>query len=60
MVATGCGADREAGTVSIKSVDSKEVPVACPYCHEKDYDWFGLKAHVELGLCPVYGKVKAK
>ncbi len=46
--------------MSIKALNSTEIPISCPYCHEQDFDWFGLKAHVELGFCPDYGKVKSK
>ncbi len=46
--------------MSIRAADSKEPLISCPYCCQLDYDWDGLKVHIELGWCEVYGKVKAK
>jgi hypothetical protein len=45
-------------SITTTSTDTKLIE--CPYCKSHGYDWPGLKLHVELGLCPDYGKVKAK
>jgi hypothetical protein len=46
--------------MSITTTGTDTKLIECPYCHEKGYDWPGLKAHLDLGWCEVYVKVKAK
>ena len=46
--------------MSIKSADSKDAPLSCPFCLEQGYDKKGLKMHLELGFCEVWNAVKTK
>lgn len=32
--------------------------IDCPFCHEHDFDKYGLKHHLQNGYCEVYEEIQ--